>query len=64
MNQPELTLKDSSQKQRSRANKRASHWVSRYRPGVSVPMQNTRESIVQSELRLKEKEFCDKKTLR
>ncbi len=37
-----------------------SQWVSRYRPGVPVPIPGgtARESIMQSELRHREKEFC------
>ena len=37
-----------------------SQWISRYRPGVAVPIQgaSARESIMQSELRHREKEFC------
>ena len=44
--------------------KRASSWVSRYRPGVPVPTLSARESIVQAELRQKEKEFCEFEVLR
>ena len=38
-----------------------SQWVSRYRPGVPVPIpgETARESIMQSELRHREKEFCN-----
>lgn len=38
---------------------RSSKWVSRYRPGVAVPIQGEtpRENIMQSELRHREKEF-------
>ena len=43
-----------------------SRWVSRYRPGVpiSVPGESARESIMQTELRHREEEFCDQKQLR
>ena len=44
--------------------KRASSWVSRYRPGVPVPTLSARESIVQDELRQREKEFCEFEVLR
>ena len=44
--------------------KRASSWVSRYRPGVPVPTLSARESIVQAELRQREKEFCEFEVLR
>jgi hypothetical protein len=69
MDQPELSshLPLPSLRQRPRAETRArssTHWVSRYRPGVPVPRANVRESIVQAELRQKEKEFCNQKTLR
>ena len=38
-----------------------SQWVSRYRPGVPIPIpgETARESIMQSELRHREKEFCN-----
>ncbi len=41
-------------------------WVSRYRPGlpVSVQGESARESIMQSELRHREKEFCDPMDIR
>ena len=67
MEHPELAPKPPKRGQRRRAETRArshSHWVSRYRPGVPVPMQSARESIVQAELRQKEVEFCTKNTLR
>jgi len=40
---------------------RKSQWVSRYRPGVAVPIpgETARESIMQSELRHREKDFCN-----
>ena len=40
--------------------KSSSHWVNRYRPGVAVPIpgETARESIMQSELRHREREFC------
>ena len=43
-----------------------SQWVSRYRPGVAVPIQGetARESIMQSELRHREKEFCSQLKIR
>ena len=41
-----------------------SAWVSRYRPGVPVPSQSARESIVQAELRQREKEFCSSEGIR
>lgn len=41
-----------------------STWVSRYRPGVPVPSQSARESIVQAELRQREKEFCSSEDIR
>ena len=43
-----------------------SQWVSRYRPGVAVPIpgETARESIMQSELRHREKEFCSPVQLR
>ena len=44
--------------------KRASSWVSRYRPGIPVPALSARESIVQDELRQREKEFCEFEVLR
>lgn len=39
---------------------KCSQWVNRYRPGVAVPIpgETARESIMQSELRHREKEFC------
>lgn len=42
------------------AGKKSSQWVSRYRPGVAVPIpgETARESIMQSELRHRENEFC------
>ena len=69
MDQPELTshLPLPSLRARPRAETRArsgGQWVSRYRPGVPVPRVNMRETIVQAELRMREKEFCDKKTVR
>lgn len=69
MEQPELSshlpLPSVRQRQRVESRKRSSsQWISRYRPGVSVPQMNIRETIVQAELRQKEKEFCDQKTLR
>ncbi len=41
-------------------------WVSRYRPGlpVSIQGQSSRESLMQAELRQKEKEFCDPMDIR
>ncbi len=39
-------------------------WVSRYRPGVPVPAGSARESIVQAELRRKERDFCIHKEIR
>lgn len=59
MNSPELA---SRKKVRGRSGSKAtsvtrSVWVSRYRPGVPVPMRSARESMVQAELRTKEKEF-------
>lgn len=41
-------------------NIKSSQWVNRYRPGVAVPIpgETARESIMQSELRHREKEFC------
>ena len=59
MDQPELASKITSSLKVS-----SSKWVSRYRPGVPVPMSNARESIVQAELRQREKDFCDKMILR
>ena len=59
MDQPELASKITSSLKAS-----SSKWVSRYRPGVPVPMSNARESIVQAELRQREKDFCDRMTLR
>lgn len=45
---------------------KSSQWVSRYRPGVAVPIQGEtpRENIMQSELRHREKEFCTPVQLR
>ena len=47
-------------------NAKCSQWVSRYRPGVAVPIPGAtaRESIMQSELRHREKEFCTPVQLR
>ena len=59
MDQPELASRLTSSLKAS-----SSKWVSRYRPGVPVPMANARESIVQAELRQREKDFCDKTILR
>lgn len=65
MDQPELTSQRKQKQSRSETRPRSSsRWVSRYIPGVPVPMRNARESIVQAEFRLKEAEFCDKKKLR
>ena len=44
--------------------RKATRWISRYRPGVSVPTDSPRECIVQAELRQKEKEFCTSQQLR
>ena len=45
---------------------KSSQWVSRYRPGVAVPIQGEtpRENIMQSELRHRQKEFCTSVQLR
>lgn len=45
---------------------KSSQWVNRYRPGVAVPVpgETARESIMQSELRHREKEFCSPVMLR
>ena len=45
---------------------RKSQWVSRFRPGVPVPVpgESARESIMQSELRHREKEFCSLQKIR
>ena len=50
----------------TRSHHKKSRWVSRYRPGVpiAVPGESARESIMQSELRHREEEFCDPKLLR
>ena len=70
MEQPELTTRLlSSLKPRMRAETRAqsgssSRWITRYRPGMAVPLTNIRESFIQAELRQKEKEFCTKQTYR
>lgn len=47
-------------------NIKCSQWVSRYRPGVAVPIPGAtaRECIMQSELRHREKEFCTPVQLR
>ena len=41
-------------------------WVSRFRPGIPVPVpgETARESIMQSELRHREKEFCSELQIR
>lgn len=41
-------------------------WVSRYRPGLPVPIprETARESIMQAKLRQKESEFCDPMEIR
>jgi phosphatidylinositol-bisphosphatase len=59
MDQPELASKLTSSLKVT-----SSRWVSRYRPGVPVPMPNARESIVQAELRHRERDFCDRMKLR
>ena len=46
--------------------RKKSKWVSRYRPGVPIPLpgESARESIMQAELRHKEDEFCCPRQLR
>ena len=50
----------------SQLKQHSSQWVSRYRPGVPVAIlgESARESIMQAELRQREREFCDPKRLR
>ena len=62
MNSPELSVR---RKGRDRSASRPKmSWISRYHPGVPIPMASARESIVQAELRQMEKEFCTPRTLR
>ena len=68
-NSPELTRRRRA-RSRDRASSRAAanlsrnQWVSRYRPGVPIPTESARESIMQAELRHREKEFCTYRELR
>ena len=69
VNSPELTRRRRA-RSRDRAGSRApttlsrNPWVSRYRPGVPIPTESARESIMQAELRHREKEFCKFRELR
>ena len=61
MNSPELSgRKRGRDRSASKAPPSKAGWVSRFRPGVSVPIpgMSARESIMQAELRQRAKDFC------